>query len=229
MKKIEEMVKKLGGSPEMAVALLSEMNAYVDGERKKLDEEFRGKFVKAKQACVEEVTKYKTDLTNKLEIWLEARNATISREMKKQAAIGESGAIRVLQDVRRLIEGIEVEHPSSQAAKDAHKLRAKIAQLQEEKEAEVKAKKRAYDLSSKLLEHNKKLQRQINEDPSNETEEMKEQEFSPIPQTTREPTPETQVIDQKETEQGEAEMEGEGNEEVSQIAAGLNAEPAYIR
>ena len=223
MEKIEEMVKKLGGSAEMATSLLEEMNAYVDEERKKLDEEFQGKFGRAKKACLEETERYKGELARKVEIWLEARTETISREMRKQAAIGESGATRCLQDVKRLIEGIEIEHPGSQAAKEANKLKATIARLQEEKEAESKAKRRAFDISQKLLEHNKKLQRRINEEETSEETNEKDLAIE-TPKTTREPDPVTQI-----TTQEPQEIVGDGDDGVSQIAAGLEAEPAYIR
>lgn len=218
--KIKDLVKNMGGSPEMADSLIEELDKYVQQKEKSINEEFHKRLTHAKQACIEEVEKYKEELARKVEIYFEARGESITREMKKQAAIGESGASKTLQDIRSLIEGTQMEQSDPQAAAENKKLRTKVSVLEQKNAQLDKKSKDAFDLAKKLLEHNKRL--------SSKKEEMQEskkveptrliKEETATPKTSREAAPETLPI--KKTEE-ETIM---GDEDIADIAATVDPE-----
>jgi hypothetical protein len=112
---------------------------------------------KAKAVCIESTEKYKAELARKVEIFLEARVNSVTREAQKQAAIGESKDSKTLSGIKRLIEGVELDIQDGQAVEENKKLRLKVAKLEEGRKALEQKVSRSHGIAKKLLEANKML------------------------------------------------------------------------
>jgi hypothetical protein len=238
MDKIIGLLKQLGASEQLSKSVVGELDAWRVAEEKALNTSYEQKLGKAKQACLEAVESYKADLAKRVEIFLEARVNTINREAQKQAAVGESEAVRTLKGVKSLIEGVKIDLPEGNqvAVEETKKLRVMVGQLQEKIVATEQSNRRANLIARKLLERNKVLEAKgngtVTEDKTvTESTEAKKPERledlrvkSDDPKTTRPAAVETVAkAGAKPTASKHA-----GDQDVMAIAEGLDGTPALV-
>lgn len=238
MNKIKDLLKQMGASEELTEQIIKTFAEYTHTIETKLDEEFKARLQNAKKVCMEEVEKEKADLARKVEIFLEARIATINREAEKQAAIGESDASKTLRELKSLLEGVDngaqLTEDAQAAVAENKKLRLMVSQLQDKSaHLEEKATK-ANQIAMKALSLNRMLESKANggktetaetvaegKKPVTEGKETLEGVKTPSaqPQTTRKVMTESQVPAKKEP--------AAGSPEISAIAAQLDDSPAF--
>ena len=155
MQKIVDLLKNLKASPELVKEITEGLEAYKADVKAKYDSEFKDKTAAARRVCIEAVEQEKKDMARKVEIFLEARVATITREAQKQAAIGETRATKTLRELSALLEGVKIDGTSEDhqaAVTERNKLRAVVHQLQEACEKEKLKATRANTIAMKLLQ-----------------------------------------------------------------------------
>jgi len=164
MNKIFDLLKQLGASPELQKQIVEALDEYKQGVKTRLEEEFKQRVHSAKKVCAEAVENEKRELAKKIEIFLEARINSITKEAAKHAAIGESDATRMLREVKSLVEGTKIggNGGSDQAAiaetEEVKQLRIQNKQLKENLDKVSLKAKRANDIAVKALERNKLLE-----------------------------------------------------------------------
>lgn len=235
MDKIKDLLKQLGASEELSKAIISEMLAFKEREKKALEEAFKKRLEKAKSICLEEYEAEKAKLARKIEVFLEARVNQIDREAQRQAAIGESESAKTLRDVKCLLEGVPVDGSAKeiQAAKEENnRLRVRLNQALQECDSLKEEAGRANSIAMKALERNRILEggeRKKPETPVSEDTQKKKKPAnleslraaSAEPKTTRKVLTESQVPAQKQdTQQGDA--------DVMHIASQVDETPAYL-
>jgi hypothetical protein len=222
MEKIVNLLKQLGGSDELAKAVVKELTAWHESEKKALHEDYERKLEKAKA-----VNKYKADLARNVEIFLEAKVNTVNKEAQKQAAIGESEAARTLKDVKSLLEGVKIGLPDNiQVADENKKLRVKVGQVQEHNAKIEQSLRRSNMIAKNLLERVKQMEAgQASQTVAESKDKPQSLESLRIkaeqPKTTRPAIVET-LPKKKDGEQVEADPE------IAAIAESLDGSPALV-
>lgn len=196
MTKIEELLKKLGASDDLVKEIMESLDQYKKDVKDKLEVEFKDRVGKARQVCIEAVEKEKQELCRKVEIFLESRQNTITREATKQAAIGETKSVKTLREVRSLVEGVNIgeEIPADHQAAIAElkKLRVTVQQLSEAKDkSDIKA-SRANSIALKALDRIKILEGRP-APTQNTVTEGKEKVGQPSLESLRKPKNDTQT------------------------------------
>jgi hypothetical protein len=161
MNKFEEILQKLGATPELTKQFQESIDSYRDDVKSTLEEQYKVKLSNAKKVCVEEIEKTKADLCRKCEIFLEARLSTINREAQKAAAIGESDASKTLRELKALVEGVDIrgnQNIDQAAIAELKQLRVAVRQLKEASEKSEMARGRANQIALKVLQRNKILE-----------------------------------------------------------------------
>jgi hypothetical protein len=167
MNKILDLLKQMGASPELQKQIMEALESYKESVQTKLEEDFKQRVSQARKVCVEAVDNEKRELAKKIEVFLEARINTIQKEAAKQAAIGESEAVRLLRGAKALFEGIQIDSNkgSGQAAiaetEEVKQLRIQNKQLKENLEKINLKAQRANTIALKALERNKLLEGRI--------------------------------------------------------------------
>lgn len=233
MEKLLDILKQMknGVSTEFMEAFAKELdgwkNATENSVKKTVQEDYEKKLVRAKEVCLAETNKFKTELARRVEVFLEARVGTINREAQKQSAIGESEAAKTLRGVKSLIEGVAIDMPDTQVVEENKKLRAKIGQMQEEKHQLEEKNKHANIIARKLIDRQRVLESKLGttvvehkETPAPKTDLKSMKEEGARPQTTRAVAPESVA---KETKKS-----APGNSDVMAIAEGLDGTPATM-
>jgi hypothetical protein len=227
MDKIKDLLKQLGASEELSTEIISEMIAYKEREKTKLDEAFTARLNKAKQVCLEEFQAEKQKMARKVEVFLESRVNQIDREARRQSAIGESESTKMLRDVKCLIEGIPVGGTGKeiQAVKESeNRLRARLDQALKECKTLKEEAERANTIAMKVLQRNRILEQKGN---TKNVTESKENRFKGVkkesakPKTTRPVLTESQVRAKQTNTQV-------GDPDVQKIAAQVDDTPAFI-
>lgn len=228
MDKIKDLLKQLGASEELSTQIISEMLAYKDREKSRLDETFKTRLERAKQVCLEEFEAEKQKMARKVEVFLESRVNQIDREARRQSAIGESESTKMLRDVKCLIEGIPVGGTGKeiQAVKESeNRLRARLDQALKECKTLKEEAERANNIAMKVLERNRILEGKVS--TKNVTESKNKKGFKSVrqesakPKTSRPVLTESQVTAKKTTTQS-------GDPDVQKIAAEVDETPAFI-
>lgn len=236
MDKIKDLLKQLKASDELSNQFVSALTEWKGAIEKATQEEFNKRLDSAKQVCLEEVEKEKSDLRRKVEVFLEARINTINREAQKQAAIGESDASKTLRDLKGLLEGVRTDSGTEEAQAaiaEAKKLRVAFKQLQEEKAQLEEKAKRANIIAMRAINRVKVLESKGAEDKPLIDESTQKPEGgvkrledlrtkSEDPKTTRQTLVESQV------KAGAKTPAEQGHPGVMAIASELDGSPAFI-
>lgn len=242
MDKIKELLKQLGGSAELVESVIKEFQAYKERVDKEANETLVARLEKAKQICLEELNKEKADLARKVEIFLEARIASINREAQKRAAIGESEAVKTLKELKNLLEGVNNDGNSEDNQAETKKLRLMAARLQEEITGLQGQAKRANTIAMRALQRNKVLESQAGDikpvaeekpEPKPEPEKPKSEEKEPekkegleaIREESEEPKTTRHVLVESQTPA--AKEEPTSSPDIMAIADGLDGSPAF--
>lgn len=238
MDKIRDLLKQLGASDDLSKALLSELHNYRQRVKKDLNEEFKSRLTKAKQICLEEFENEKRNLSRKVEVFLEARVNTIDREAQRHAAIGESEASKTLKDLKSLLEGVPIDGSSKdiQAAKEETKrLRVRLNQVMEEKDAIKEQAVRSNEIAMKALERNKILETKTSGGkPRNTVSEGKAQgakkttRLESLRKTSDKPRTMRKVLTESQVAAAPSKPAQQGNSDVMHIASELDSAPAYL-
>ena len=109
MDKIKELLAKSGVKPELIGAICESLDQYANDVQTNLQAEYAKKVEKAKQICVEEANLYKQTLARRVQIFCESKSATIERKLLQNSAIKESEAVTKLNNIKSLVEGIELD------------------------------------------------------------------------------------------------------------------------
>ena len=239
MQKIVDLLKKLTASEELTKEIMEALGDYKKEIKEQSDAEFKERTAAARKVCIEAVDKEKKDIGRKVEIFLESRVNTINREAQRQAAIGETKAIKTLRELRTLLEGVTIDGTTEDhqaAVSELKKLRVICRKLQEQhNSAELKA-QRANTIAMRLL---KRQQLEVKAPIGKEIVESKESKESKpeaqpktlqdlrklkgVTQTTRQSIAETTIKQQKQV------ISEASDPEVQKIADGLDGTPAFVK
>jgi hypothetical protein len=154
MQKIIDLLKKLTASPELVKEITEGLGTYKTELKAQYDAELKDRATAARNVCIEAVEKEKKEMARKVEIFLESRLNTITREAQKQAAIGETRANKTLRELHALLEGVKIDGNAEDhqaAVAERNKLRVFNKRLSEALEkANLKA-TRANTIAMRLL------------------------------------------------------------------------------
>ena len=152
----------MGASQELVNTITESLENFRRRTKLAAEQELKQRLIEARKLCIEEIEKEKQELARKVEIFLEAKLASIDRTAKKQVAIGEGKALKILRDAKALLEGVTFEggNPTEiQAMRDElQALRLVKTQLTEQvARAEQKA-SRANKVAMQLVERTRVLE-----------------------------------------------------------------------
>jgi hypothetical protein len=236
MDKIKELLKQLNASPELTESIVKTLDAYKAQVQAEADQAYQARIEKAKAVCLEEVAQAKAEMARKIEVFLEAKNVAITRDIQKQAAIGESESIKTLRGIKNLVEGVKNDGASgeNQAAvsEEIKNLRVTVARLQEREKSLQEQVSRTNAITVKALKRNKILEDQLAEGKGTTVSESTQKPAtaksttlgaaktpSATPKTTRQTMTESQV----------KAPAGQPQNDIASIAAGLDETPAFVR
>lgn len=237
--KVTDLLKKMNVTPELIEEFDKLLDETREGMKKQLEEQFRHRLGNAKKVCAEEIEKQKADLARKVEVFLEARINTISREAQKQAAIGESEATKTLRELKSLLEGVNSgSSPTDQAAiAELKELRTACHRLQEQNEKLGLKAERANKIAMQVLQRNRILEsskakvpatpvaKPVTEAKGGEKGRLESlRKPSATPKTARAPIHETVAHPAKVAAVSES-----VSPEIAAIANTLDGDPAFIR
>jgi hypothetical protein len=169
MDKIRDLLTKLG-SEDLANEILEAIDQRQKNQEKQLNEQLKQKVLKARNLCIEEVNKYKKNLSRRVEIFLESKASQVEREARNRQAIEESKAANDLNRVKAIVEGRNIGEQSAdlQAVKSENEtLRRKIVTVTEDKAKIIEHYGRARGIAKKAIARNVQL-----ESKARETAEM---------------------------------------------------------
>lgn len=229
---MKKTLKQLGISDE-GIAQIAES---FDGFRKTVEEDaekrLKDRLEKAKQVCLEEVESEKQRLVRLVEIYLESRSNTITKEAQKQAAIGESESSKTLREMKALLEGVELENVPEEyqaAVAECKKLRVKLFEAEEHKKQLADKANRATGIAMRALKHAKMLEtRNAPKSPVAEGKKPVQletlRESTETPKTAR-PVAESQVPARQDAKPQPTSVDAE----VMAIAGQLDGSPAFVQ
>ena len=237
MEKVRDLLKQLGASQELSEEIIKHMQDFQNKCVEEANAKLQERCLKAKQICMEHVTNAKAQLARTVEIFLEARINSINREAQKQAAIGESEAVKTLTSLKNMLGGVNTggnAEGCQAAVAENKKLRVMVATVSEERDNAKEAAKRANVIATKALQRNKMLESRGTEvaPPAAETATVEgaartgttlneARTPSATPVTTRKPIAETQTPAPKK--------DASAQPEIAAIAEGLDGLPAYAK
>jgi|APFre7841882654_1041346.scaffolds.fasta_scaffold27130_2 hypothetical protein len=230
MDKIKDLLKQLGGSPELIEEITKELAAFKAQCLAEADATLQANLVKAKQVCLEEVVAEKANLRRKVEIFLEARINSIDRDAEKQAAIGESEAVKMLRGIQSLLEGVDNNStPETQAAvAEVKKLRVLVNKFNEDKAQLVETAKRANQIAMKALQRNKMLESKNLPSKPQPEDSAKPANLGAVRIESSEPKTTRKVLVESQIKAPEAGKPAQADGEVAAIAAGIESMPAFM-
>jgi hypothetical protein len=233
MDKIKDLLKQLGGSQELIEEITKELAAFKAQCLAEADATLQARLAKAKQVCMEEVVVEKANLQRKVEIFLEARINSIDREAEKQAAIGESEAVKTLRGIQSLIEGVDNDStPEAQAAvAEVKKLRVLVTKLNEDKAQLAETAKRANQIAMKALQRNKMLEsKDLPRKPQGQEPAPagKPANLGAVRTESSEPKTTRKVLVESQVKAPETGKPAQADGEVAAIAAGIESMPAFM-
>lgn len=159
MEKIRGLLKQIGATDELADRICEEFECHEKQIQEKYEGVYKNKLTQAKKVCVEEVQKYKVDLSQKVKVFLEGKSSQIEKRLDQQRAIEEGEAKAMLRQVKELTEGIEVaDNAELKALRERlEKLEVKNAKLMEEKKKALVAADRANKIALEVIERGNSL------------------------------------------------------------------------
>ncbi len=235
MDKIKDLLKQLGISEEGIKGVLESLEEFRKTVESSAERKLTERLDAAKKVCIEEVDKEKAELRRKIEIFLEARVNTVTREAQKQAAIGESDSSKTLRELKALFEGVKLDGiPEDYQAVVAEnkKLRAKLLESQEEVSHVAEKANRATTIAMNAIKHAKAMESKLKPaapvtESKEKTEPAKLEDLrtdSQTPKTTRKTLVESQ---QSSKTQGSNGLTSD-DPTINEIAGKLDGTPAFI-
>lgn len=230
MEKIKSLLGQMKCSPEFQKQFVSLLEEWKKGIEEGAERTFKARLEKAKAIVLDEVEKEKTELRRKVEIFLESRVNTIDREARKQAANGETEAVRRLREINSLLEGSKdggtSEDNQAALAENNKKLRVMVGQLTEEKEQLIAQTKRAHELATKAIQRNRILESKLGGEPIKQVAESKGLES--VRTASEDPKTSRPILTESQVPARQQEREESGHPEVMAIAEKLDGEPAFV-
>jgi Zn-dependent oligopeptidase len=160
--KMTGLLKQMGASEEMTKQFGELLESYVAEQKTIVETKYTEKLNAAKALCLEETTRFKTQLAKRVQIFFEARAEKIETQMAKQVAIRESSAEADLKNIKALLEGVQVNAKGEVDLKAIQKqlglLTKKASVLKEERDLAVTKANRANQIAQKALARNRLLE-----------------------------------------------------------------------
>ena len=169
MEKIKKLLAEMGASQELVNTIVESLADFQKRVKTTAGSELKQRLVEARKLCIEEIEKEKQELARKVEIFLESKLASIERTAKKQTAIGEGKALKILRDAKALLEGITFEggNPTEiQAMRDElQAFRLEKTQLTEQVQRAQQKATRANKVAMQLVERTRVLESKPTQQP----------------------------------------------------------------
>lgn len=157
--KIKALMLKSGLSAEATDGLCEAIDSHLADRYKRQDAEFNAKLNKAKKVCLEEVESHKRDLARRLQIFAEAKGASIETTIAKQTAIKESAALAKLKDVQALLHNVPLNgEPNGTLQAENVELKRRVKTLKEQVNQTTEQANRANAIAQKALSRNRQLE-----------------------------------------------------------------------
>lgn len=162
MDKIKQLLQKSGLSPEAASQICESLDSYTAQVKQKLDEEFQARLAKAKQVCLEETEAHKTELSRRVQVFLETKGPAIEESLARQAANRETEAVAKLERISAVVEGIQLDgQANSELVAEVTKLKKLAGHLIEERDHAVKKANDLTSISERLVAKNRAMQKAL--------------------------------------------------------------------
>jgi uncharacterized protein YdiU (UPF0061 family) len=167
MVKIKELLKGIGASDELAVALCEELERYSAALKTKYEHEYSQKIGRAKQVCVEEVNKEKAAMARRVKTFMESKVASMEQAYAGRRAIEESESASRLKKAKAILEGVEIKDGGvtnqtlEERDKKIARLEKAINSLKEERNLAVAKANTANDIAAKALQRNRSLESRV--------------------------------------------------------------------
>lgn len=164
MAKLKELLKGIGASDELAVALCEELQTYSTALKARFEQEYGQKIGRAKQVCIEEVNKEKAALARRVKTFMESKVGAMEQAYANRRAIEESESAARCKKAKAILEGVEVKEGTvtNQALEEANKKIARLEKavnsLKEERNLAVTKANTANDIAAKALSRNRDLE-----------------------------------------------------------------------
>ncbi|MDP1712546.1 MAG: hypothetical protein Q8K86_08825 [Candidatus Nanopelagicaceae bacterium] len=165
MQKIKDLLSKIGASKDLTEGIVNELTRFTREAKERLDKDYKDRVETAKKVCTEEVEKYKRELSRKVAVYLESKQAQVARTVEKQLATEGTEASDKLMRVKALIENVQLKTETSLAAEDHKQLRERATALEqsnvrllEERNSAVAKAQRAMGIANEVLAANRKLE-----------------------------------------------------------------------
>jgi len=167
MDKIRQLLLKCGMNEESANKICESFESHANQLKAKNEQDFKLRLEQAKKACLEETNAHKAELSRRVQIFLEAKNAAIEESIQKHTADRETESVAKLEQIKSLVEGIELDGRSNSELKaEVEKLRSAVTTLSEQRDMARTKVKRVTTLAEKVLNRNKTLERTLAESRS---------------------------------------------------------------
>lgn len=167
MDKIKKMMEELGISSELSEGFLKLYSETLEEEKKALHEEYDAKLAKAKEISVKLVKEEHTRIATGVRKFLENKEKSMEATKSKQMAIEESKSANKLEQVKALLEGVELSNVgendrSLQAAKRTISLlENKVELLGKNVHKAVKARDAANEIATGAIRKNAILEQKL--------------------------------------------------------------------
>ncbi len=161
MTKIRDLMLKAGCKPELVDQICESLETYKTTLRDQYEADYTAKVTQAKKVCIDETEAHKRELSRRLQVYLETKDAAISSHLARQAALNESAATAKLRSLRSLLEGVQV-GPNGQANNGSvtavtEKAKHKIQQLSEQYNQAAALANKRNALAERVLQRNRAL------------------------------------------------------------------------
>lgn len=155
---IKNLLVKSGISDELSDKICESMTNYRQQVLTESKKEFSGKIEAAKRVIFEEVQAYKLDLANKVQIFCEAKDRVIEKQLMRKSAAGEAEAKEKLGQVYSVLEGIDPKSGlNSKLKTELSDAKKTIGRLGKQAKNYSEQAKRATAIAESLMEKNRKM------------------------------------------------------------------------
>ena len=172
MDKIKQLLQKCGLSDEASAQICEALDNHAKELKSQSETEFQQRLAKAKKVCFEEVETHKAELSRRVQIFLEAKNAAIDELITRQMANRETEAVAKLEKIYALLEGIELNGGSnSELNVELAKFKKLAGRLVEERNKAIQKAQRCVSISERVLRRNRQLEKVVTEGVAQPTSE----------------------------------------------------------
>lgn len=194
--KIKALLIKSNVSEEVASKITEAMEEYKAKVVAESQEELAKKVRAAKTVVLEEVEKYKLDLSRRVQLFCESKSQTIEKQLMRKSAAGETEANAKLTGVKALLEGINLNgKPNSKLTAKLADAQSQLKRMNKQLTTTKSQAERSIRLAESVMEKNQKL---IKENKSLQgvqlVKETKEQSAIMIPSKRTTPVIDKQVV-----------------------------------